>query len=52
MVVDTTASVQTNLDIDRLVEPERVHRRVFADPALFELEMDRITRARSPSGVC
>ena len=42
MVVDATASVQTNLDIDRLVEPERVHRRVFADPALFELEMDRI----------
>jgi phenylpropionate dioxygenase-like ring-hydroxylating dioxygenase large terminal subunit len=40
--MDTTASMRTNRDIDRLVEPERVHRRVFTDPALFELEMDRI----------
>ena len=30
------------LDIDSLVRPERVHRRVYADPAIFELEMDRI----------
>jgi phenylpropionate dioxygenase-like ring-hydroxylating dioxygenase large terminal subunit len=31
-----------DLDIGRLVEPDRVHRRVFTDPAIFELEMDRI----------
>lgn len=30
------------LDIDSLVRPERVHRRVYADPAIFELEMERI----------
>ena len=29
-------------DLARLVEPDRVHRRVYADPALFELEMDNI----------
>lgn len=29
-------------DLGRLVEPERVHRRVYADPNVFELEMDRI----------
>jgi benzoate/toluate 1,2-dioxygenase alpha subunit len=28
--------------IDSLVEPGRVHRRVYADPAIFELEMERI----------
>src|SRR5690349_5720861 len=25
-----------------LVQPDRVHRSVYADPALFELEMDRL----------
>jgi phenylpropionate dioxygenase-like ring-hydroxylating dioxygenase large terminal subunit len=30
------------VEIARLVEPGRVHRRVYADPALFELEMARI----------
>ncbi len=29
-------------DIDGLVKPDKVHRRVFTDPALFELEMERI----------
>jgi nitrite reductase/ring-hydroxylating ferredoxin subunit len=29
-------------DIGRLVEPGRVHRRVYTDPDLFELEMERI----------
>ena len=28
--------------IKGLVQPDRVHRAVYADPALFELEMDRI----------
>lgn len=30
------------LDLGRLVEPERVHRRVYADEDIFELEMDRL----------
>jgi len=25
-----------------LVQPDRVHRSVYADPAIFELEMERI----------
>ena len=29
-------------DIARLVEPDRVHKAVYTDPALFELEMERI----------
>ncbi len=28
--------------IDELVSPDRVHRRVYSDPDLFELEMDRL----------
>ncbi len=28
--------------LDALIEPGRVHRRVYSDPAVFELEMDRI----------
>ncbi|NQU71995.1 MAG: ribosomal subunit interface protein, partial [Rhodospirillales bacterium] len=28
--------------IERLVEPGRVHRRVYTDPEIFDLEMDRI----------
>src|SRR3979411_3555488 len=35
----------TSLDlrsIDALVEPGRVHRRVYTDPEIFELEMERI----------
>lgn len=30
------------LDIDQLVQPDRVHRSVYTDPALFELEMEHI----------
>jgi len=30
------------LDFGHLVEPDRVHRRVFTDPEIFELEMDRV----------
>ena len=29
-------------EIAKLIEPGRVHRRVYTDPDLFELEMDRI----------
>lgn len=31
-----------DLDIDRLVEPDRVHRRVYTDPEIFELEIKHI----------
>lgn len=31
-----------DLDIGQLVEPERVHRRLYTDAELFELEMDRL----------
>jgi phenylpropionate dioxygenase-like ring-hydroxylating dioxygenase large terminal subunit len=30
------------MDIAKLIEPDRVHRAVYADPALFDLEMERI----------
>jgi phenylpropionate dioxygenase-like ring-hydroxylating dioxygenase large terminal subunit len=30
------------IDLDALVRPDRVHRRVYADPAIFALEMQRI----------
>jgi len=33
---------RTQDEIGRLVEPGRVHRRVYTDPDLFELEMERI----------
>src|SRR5665213_3175244 len=29
-------------DLALLVEPDRVHRHVYNDPAIFDLEMDRI----------
>ena len=29
-------------DISTLVQPGRVHRRVYGDPEIFELEMERI----------
>jgi len=35
-------SAQTAADIRALVQPDRVHRRVYTDPAIFELELDRI----------
>jgi phenylpropionate dioxygenase-like ring-hydroxylating dioxygenase large terminal subunit len=31
-----------NDEIDKLIEPGRVHRSVYTDPELFELEMERI----------
>jgi len=30
------------LDLERMVEPDRVHRAVYSDPAIFDLEMERI----------
>lgn len=35
-------SALTAKDIDQLVQPGRVHRRVYTDPAVFALEMERI----------
>jgi len=32
----------TNAELAALVEPTRVHRRVYTDPQVFDLEMDRI----------
>jgi phenylpropionate dioxygenase-like ring-hydroxylating dioxygenase large terminal subunit len=32
----------TDDDLRTLVEPDRVHRRVYTDPAIFDLEMERI----------
>src|SRR5262249_13400722 len=29
-------------DLARLVEPDRVHRSIYVDPAIFDLEMERI----------
>ena len=32
------------IDVAALVEPDRVHRSLYTDPAIFDLEMDRIWR--------
>src|SRR2546430_13305430 len=32
----------TSADIARLIEPGRIHRRVYTDPDIFELELERI----------
>jgi phenylpropionate dioxygenase-like ring-hydroxylating dioxygenase large terminal subunit len=42
MVVSPASSGLNDSDLGRLVEPERVHRRVYADPDVYELEMDRV----------
>ena len=31
-----------NEELAMLVQPDRVHRSVYADPAIFELEMERV----------
>lgn len=36
------ATLLPSTEIAALVEPDRVHRRVYADPAIFEAEMERI----------
>ena len=33
------------VDFDRLVQPHRVHRRIYTDPQIFELEMTRVFAA-------
>lgn len=38
-LLDRTAPA---IDVGALVEPDRVHRRVYTDPAIFDLEMERI----------
>src|SRR5207344_3100026 len=35
-------SVLSGSGIDQLVQPGRVHRRVYTDPQIFELEMERL----------
>lgn len=39
---DLRHGAAAELDLSRMVEAERVHRRVYVDPDVFELEMDRI----------
>jgi len=34
--------MQVDAQLARLVQPDRVHRAVYADPAIFDLEMERI----------
>jgi phenylpropionate dioxygenase-like ring-hydroxylating dioxygenase large terminal subunit len=34
--------MQVDAQLARLVQPDRVHRSVYADPAIFELEMERV----------
>src|SRR5262249_59935347 len=35
----------TDAELARLIAPGRVHRRLYTDPAIFELEMERIFNA-------
>ena len=40
--MDMTQRFPDPENLGKLVEPDRVHRRVYADPAIFDREMDRI----------
>ncbi len=35
-------SADRDIDVGKLVEPDRVHRSVYTDPAIYQLEMERI----------
>jgi benzoate/toluate 1,2-dioxygenase alpha subunit len=35
-------AIQSREEISKLIEPGRVHRRVYTDPEIFELEMERV----------
>ena len=35
-------AIHNQEEISKLIEPGRVHRRVYTDPEIFELEMDRV----------
>ena len=35
-------SVLTTSSLANLIEPGRIHRRVYTDPAIFDLEMERL----------
>src|SRR5438477_410593 len=38
----STRTMAANEQLAMLVQPERVHRSVYADPAIFDLEMERL----------
>src|SRR5581483_7205832 len=38
----TAALDAMNQDLSRFVQPGRVHRQIYTDPAIFELELERI----------
>ncbi len=42
MLVSRASSGLDDSELRSLVEPERVHRRVYVDPDVYELEMDRL----------
>ena len=37
---------RTAVEVDELVKTDRVHRRLYTDPAIFEAEMQRIATER------
>jgi len=41
-IASREADIEAGLDLDYLIQEGRVHRRVYTDPAIFDLEMRRI----------
>ena len=37
-----SADLDVDVDVGKLVEPDRVHRSIYTDPTIFQLEMERI----------
>ena len=37
-----SADLDVDIDVGKLVEPDRVHRSIYTDPTIFQLEMERI----------